>query len=82
MIRPITPISFVNGFPIAPGFYGAFETLSDDGVRQALREEFDAVVTRRSPTAQDCPGCNGRGVHRRDERVGCDTCHGRGIINE
>ena len=82
MFNPIRPIAAVNGFPIAPGFYGAFETLSDEAVRAALREEFDAVVTRRSSTAEDCPTCRGRGVHKRDERVGCDTCHGRGIINE
>lgn len=76
MFRPINPIA---GFP---GFYGAFETLDNEGARAGLREEqLSALVERRSSTAEDCPTCFGRGVVRR-ENVGCETCHGRGIINE
>mgnify|MGYP001595141309 CR=1 FL=1 len=75
MYQPIRPVTG------RPGAFMAFETLSDEAARAALLMEFDAVVERRSSTAEDCPGCHGRGVLR-GENVGCPTCHGRGIVNE
>ena len=79
MFRPIQPIAAVNGFPIQAGWYGAFETASAEQAREALLEQFRAVVTPCSGT--ECPRCQGRGYTRQDGRVGCEVCHGRGVTN-
>lgn len=84
MYRPILPISQVNGFPIAPGFYGAFEVAD-------LQAQIRAIATPEqqayNASHRTCPVCHGQGykVERHGKTIvrhkgGCYECHGTGAL--
>lgn len=70
MYQPINPITG------RPGFFGAFLTASDEAIREEIKQ---ALVE--STKGVSCPTCSGWGTAE-GERVGCQTCFGRGVINE
>lgn len=84
MYRPILPITQVNGFPIAPGYYEAFEVADLKAlIRSAATPEQQAY----NAAHKTCRACNGQGYHvyKRGsliirESVGCDICLGTGAV--
>jgi hypothetical protein len=87
--KPINPISSINGYALAPGFYDAFEHASDEDNKQAL---LDAWATKDQQIFnlmhKTCESCNGRGYHQHRtktgkvirESVGCQECMGTGSV--
>lgn len=68
----------INPLPGRPGFFGAFRTASVEQSTAALREAISKSITRKNHSPV-CTRCNGRG-YQPYERVGCDQCHGLGVI--
>lgn len=89
MYRPIRPISVVNGYQIAPGFYEAFESNSPEQELDGLYESWTTDEQRaHNASHRTCDSCRGRGyaqVRQRNgrverENVGCQTCLGTGAV--
>lgn len=89
MYRPIQPITVVNGYSIAPGFYEKFETDSPEQELEALLALW-ATPEQQAYNAshRTCDICRGRGYAQHRERsgrvtrevVGCTSCKGTGAV--
>jgi DnaJ-class molecular chaperone len=65
--------------PLGNGRFGAFETNTDEGAKQALLQEWEAHCVKRD--REPCPRCNGFGLRRpEDFNTGCNVCKGEGTL--
>jgi hypothetical protein len=76
MYQPTDPL------PVRPGTeprYGAFRTLTNEGARYELLDEFANKIT--PSTGTTCANCDGWGYTKSAQWIGCSECHGTGVID-
>lgn len=84
MYRPINPITHVNGYEVAPGWYEGVEITDQT---QMIRDIATPEQQAYNATTVTCDSCHGRGYklykdkgRMVGENIGCQQCGGTGKV--